>query len=203
MTDYNCTGNTILTDIEFTDNSRVYFLTTYRNVAAWYSNNLRFTKKNTGKFHEEKGEILALTPFVDAVIADGRCYIINESNFNKIFKFDAVIKKQVEEHADEIKQLGFIDNGGDFYNYISKSSRSKNAMAKVIIQKRLEKIKKYSPTYIKEQLEGYPQLSHILYTTDDRIVIDKNSAKTVIGILCGTINLDLITKELNGIDENE
>ena len=104
--DYKCNGNTILMDVEFDDDEHVFFLTTYRNVAAWYSNNVRFTKRGA-KFHEEKGDILALTPWVDAVISGQRCYIINEQNFNKIFKFDEVIKNQVAASAPEIRSMAF------------------------------------------------------------------------------------------------
>ena len=201
--DYDCTGNTILMDVEFDDGEHVYFLTTYRNVAAWYSNNVRFTKKPTGEFHEEKGRILALTPWVDAVISGERCYIINEQNFNKIFKFDEVIKNQVSASEPEIRGMKFIGDSDAFMALLNKSVRQKNAMAKVIMQKRLEKIKKFSPKYIREQIESQPELSYISYTTDDKIIIDEKSFKTVVDILCGRINLDLITKELNGLMENE
>ena len=201
--DYRCSGNTILMDVEFDDSEHVYFLTTYRNVAAWYSNNVRFTKIPTGKFREEKGDILALTPWVDAVISGQRCYIINEQNFNKIFKFDEVIKNQVAASAPEIRSMEFIGDGNAFMSFLEKSTRQKNAMAKVIMQKRLEKIKKFTPKYIREQIESQPELSFISYTADDKIIIDDRSFKTVVGILCGRINLDLITKELNGLMENE
>lgn len=200
--DYNCTGNTILMDIEFEDGSHVFFFTTYRNVAAWYSNNVRFTKRNT-KFHEEKGDILALTPWVDAVISGDRCYIINEQNFNKIFKFDEVIKNQVAASEPEIRSMEFIGDGNAFMTLLGRSVRQKNAMAKVIMQKRLDKIKKFPPKYIREQIESQPELSFISYTSDDKIIIDDRSFKAVVGILCGRINLDLITKELNGLMENE
>ena len=201
--DYKCSGNTILMDVELNDGEHVFFLTIYRNVAAWYSNNVRFTKNPTGKFHEEKGDILALTPWVDAVISGQRCYIINEQNFNKIFKFDEVIKNQVAASAPEIRVMEFIDDGDAFMEFLGKSTRQKNAMAKVIMQKRLEKIKKFTPKYIREQIESQPELSFISYTADDKIIIDDRSFKTVVGILCGRINLDLITKELNGLMENE
>ena len=200
--DYKCNGNTILMDVEFDDDEHVFFLTTYRNVAAWYSNNVRFTKRGA-KFHEEKGDILALTPWVDAVISGQRCYIINEQNFNKIFKFDEVIKNQVAASAPEIRSMEFIGDGEAFMGFLEKSTRQKNAMAKVIMQKRLEKIKKFPPKYIREQIESQPELSFISYTADDKIIIDDRSFKTVVGILCGRINLDLITKELNGLMENE
>ena len=48
-----------------------------------------------------------------------------------------------------------------------------------------------------------PRLSFISYTENDKIVIDKKSFEAVMGILCGRINLDLITKELNGMMESE
>ena len=200
--DYNCSGNTILMDVEFEDGEHVFLLTIYRNVAAWYSNNVRFTKRGT-KFHEEKGDILALTPWVDAVISDKRCYIINEKNFNKIFKFDEVIKNQVAASEPEIRKMEFIGDGDAFMEFLGKSVRQKNAMAKAIMQKRLEKIKKFSPKYIREQIESQPKLSFISYTSEDKIIIDNKSFKAVVDILCGRINLDLITKELNGLMENE
>lgn len=200
---YNCSGNTILMDIEFQDHNHVYFLTIYRNVAAWYSNSIRFKKKSTGKFHQEVGEILALTPYVDVAIFGKLCYIIDEKNFNKIFKYDEVIKNQIEAHKSEILSMSFIEDIDAFMNFLNNSKRQRNAMAKVILQKRLEKIRKFKPKYIREQIEKQPELSFISYTAEHKIVIDEKSFKTVVGILCGTINLDLITKELNGIDENE
>lgn len=200
--DYNCDGNTVLMDIEFNDDTHVFFLTIYRNVASWYRNNVRFTKR-TGKFHEEKGDILALTPWVDAVISGDNCYIINETNFNKIFKFDEVIRNQIAASEPEIRGMEFISDGDVFMSLLGKSARHKNAMAKVILQKRLEKVKKFSAKYIREQIESQPELSFISYTEDDKIIIDEKSFKAVVGILCGSINLDLITKELNGLMENE
>lgn len=197
--DYRCDGNTILMEIQF-EQERIFFLTTYRNVAAWYSNNIRFTKRQQ-KFHEEKGDILALSPWVDAVISGERCYIINEVNFNKIFKFSEVIERQISEHKNEICNLNFIGDGEDFMNRLEKSVRQKNAMAKAIMQNRLEKMQKFGPKYIRKQIRAQKELSFINFTEDDRIVIDDKSFKAVVGILCGNINLDLITKELNGIDE--
>ncbi len=201
--DYKFDGNTILMDIEFDSGEHVFFLTIYRNVAAWYSNSIRFTKKDTGKFHEESGDILALTPLVDAVISGRRCYIINEKNFNKIFKFDEVINKQVEMSEAEIRDMSFINDSDIFIEFLKNSVRQKNSMAKVVLQKRLEKIKRFDPQYIRTQIESQPELSFISYTEDDKIIIDKKSFKTVVDILCGKINLDLITKELNGLVENE
>ena len=183
--DYRCDGNTILMDVEFDDGEHVFLLTVYRNVASWYSNNVRFTKRDA-KFHEEKGEILALTPWVDAVISDQRCYIINEQNFNKIFKFDEVIKNQVAASEPEIRSMDFIGDSDAFMMLLGKSVRQKNAMAKVIMQRRIEKIKKFSPKYIREQIEHQPELSFISYTPDDKIIIDEKSFKAVVGILCGS-----------------
>lgn len=146
---------------------------------------------------------MALTPWVDAVISGDNCYIINETNFNKIFKFDEVIRNQIAASEPEIRGMEFISDGDVFMSLLGKSARHKNAMAKVILQKRLEKVKKFSAKYIREQIESQPELSFISYTEDDKIIIDEKSFKAVVGILCGSINLDLITKELNGLMENE
>lgn len=146
---------------------------------------------------------MALTPWVDAVISGDNCYIINETNFNKIFKFDEVIRNQIAASEPEIRGMEFISDGDVFMSLLGKFARHKNAMAKVILQKRLEKVKKFSAKYIREQIESQPELSFISYTEDDKIIIDEKSFKAVVGILCGSINLDLITKELNGLMENE
>lgn len=144
-----------------------------------------------------------MTPWVDAVIFDKKCYIINEVNFNRIFKFDEVIKNQVAANEREIRSMGFIDDSDIFMDFLVKSKRHKNSMAKIIMQKRLEKIRTFSPQYIREQIEHQPRLSFISYTENDKIVIDKKSFEAVMGILCGRINLDLITKKLNGMMESE
>lgn len=114
-----------------------------------------------------------------------------------------MIKNQVAASEPKIRSMDFIGDSDAFMMLLGKSVRQKNAMAKVIMQRRIEKIKKFSPKYIREQIEHQPELSFISYTPDDKIIIDEKSFKAVVGILCGRINLDLITKELNGLVENE
>ena len=201
--DYNCEGNVIIADLETQDMGHVYFLSLYRNVTEWYSNRVRFTKASDGKFKEEKGEILALTPYVDVVINDNKCFIINEEGFNKVFNFDEVINRQVETHRDEIAALTFISDSDSFLTLLMKSKRNKKSMAKIILQKRLDKIKKYEPKYIREQIEGQEKLAFITFNDDDQVIIDNKSSTAIIDILRGAINIDLITKELNGIEEYE
>ena len=91
------------------------------------NNRVRFTKASNGKFKEEKGEILALTPYVDAVINDDKCFIINEEGFNTVFKFDEVINRQVEKHRDEIAELTFISDSDSFLTLLMKSKRNKKS----------------------------------------------------------------------------
>ena len=200
VNDYDCDGNVILVEILLNTNEYIYFLTTYSNVSAWYSNNVRFTKNPRGKFIEEEGKILALTPYVDVVIHGNRCYIINERNFNKIFKFDKVIENHVLENESEIKAMEFISDGDEFMKLLCDSKQAKGSMSKIITQNRLQKMRRFHPTYIKEQIVAHPELSNVQFDNEDKIIIDKDSFKVVMKILRGTINLDLITKELNGVD---
>lgn len=199
--DYNTDGNTILVEIVYEDGQKLYFLTRYQRVAAWYRNSFHFRKKQNGKFVHEDGEVLALTPYVDVVIHGDKCYIINETNFNKLFKYEEVIKNQVEAHKEDIGTLGFIGDVDIFVAMLDNSKREKQAMAKVILQNRIEKISKYKPDYIRKQIEEQSQLSFIKFNDDDTIVVDDKSFKAIMDILKGKINLDLITKELNGVDE--
>ena len=200
--DYNIDGNTIIIELLFSNGPTLFFLTRYQKVTAWYRNRIHFRKQN-GKFVQENGDILALTSYVDAVIADDICFIINENNFNKIFKYDEVIKNQVDSHRDEISSLGFIDNADEFLSMLDSSKREKQAMAKVLLQNRLQKIKQYKPSYIRKQIEEQEKLAFLRFNDDDTIIVDKESFKAIMGILRGTINLDLITKELNGLDDDE
>lgn len=200
--DYNVDGNTIFVDMDFQNNDKLYFLINYQRVAAWYRNSIHFRKQN-GKFVQEKGEVLALTPYVDVVIKNDTCYIINEPNFNKIFKYDEVINNQVESHKDEIADLDFIGDTSSFISMLESSKRDKQAMAKILLQNRLDKIKKFEPNYIRKQIEEQSKLSFIQFNDDNTIKVDKRSFRAIMDILRGKINLDLITKELNGVEENE
>ena len=65
----------------------------------------------------------------------------------------------------------------------------------------IEIVNKYKPDYIRKQIEEQSQLSFIKFNDDDTIVVDDKSFKAIMDILKGKINLDLITKELNGVDE--
>ena len=99
--DYNVDGNTILIELLFPNDPTLYFLSRYQKVSAWYRNRIRFTKKN-GKFVQEEGDILALTSYVDVVISEDKCYILNEDNFNRIFKYDEVINNLVDSHKNAV-----------------------------------------------------------------------------------------------------
>lgn len=200
--DYNVDGNTIFVDMDFQNNDKLYFLINYQRVAAWYRNSIHLKKQN-GKFVQDKGEVLALTPYVDVVINNDICYIINEPNFNKIFKYDEVINNQVESHIDEIADLDFIGDTSSFISMLESSKRDKQAMAKILLQNRLDKIKKFKPNYIRKQIEEQSKLSFIQFNDDDTINVDKRSFRAIMDILRGKINLDLITKELNGVEGNE
>ena len=101
----------------------------------------------------------SLTPCVDAVIYDKKCYIINEDNFSIIFNFDEVIKNQIKENEQKIRDMSFIGNIDAFMEFLTKSKRQRNAMAKVVMQKRLDKIKKFAPQYIRKQIEAQAELS--------------------------------------------
>lgn len=202
VNDYNVDGNTIFVDMDFQNNDKLYFLINYQRVAAWYRNSIHLKKQN-GKFVQDKGEVLALTPYVDVVINNDICYIINEPNFNKIFKYDEVINNQVESHIDEIADLDFIGDTSSFISMLESSKRDKQAMAKILLQNRLDKIKKFEPNYIRKQIEEQSKLSFIQFNDDDTINVDKRSFRAIMDILRGKINLDLITKELNGVEGNE
>ncbi len=200
--DYKCEGNTILVDIVFNDNSHLYFLTVHKNVNTWFKNSIWF-KRTEGKFKQQSSDILALTPYVDAVIYGDKCFIIQEQNFNRIFKYDEVLDNQVENSRDEIGSLNFIGDSEGFMNFLHNANRYKKAMAKVISQRRLEKIKKFSALEIRKKIENQPQLDFIQFNDDNQIIIDDKSNKAIVDILRGAINIDLITGELNGLESDE
>ena len=76
-------------------------------------------------------------------------------------------------------------------------------MAKVISQKRLEKIKKFSALEIRKKIQEQPQLAFIQFNEDNQIIIDNKSSGAIVDILRGVINIDLITGELNGLESDE
>lgn len=203
--DYNTDNNTVLVEITLKDESeKLYFLICYKKVASWYKNSIPFYKrKQDGRFVRGEGEVFVLIPFVDVIIKGSKCYILNENNFNKIFKYDEVINNQVNAKIKEIKSLNFIGDSDSFVKMLNNSKNEMKAMAKVLQQKRINKINEYSPEYIRKQIESQEELNFIQFNDDNTIKIDQKSFKAVMGILKGKINLDLITRELNGVENNE
>ncbi|MBQ8298742.1 MAG: DUF4868 domain-containing protein [Clostridia bacterium] len=202
--DYNTDNNTVLVEITLeNEDENLYFLICHKKVFAWYRNGITFHKKQNGHFERGNGEVFVLIPFVDVIIKGNKCYILNENNFNKIFKYDEVITNQVNAKIDEIKSLKFIADSDSFVKMLNNSKNEKKAMAKVLQQKRIEKINGYTPEYIRQQIESQEELNFIQFNEDNTIQIDKKSFKAIMGILKGKINLDLITRELNGVENNE
>ena len=63
-----------------------------------------------------------------------------------------------------------------FYNYTLDSGDEEVCVIHFSSNEKLPlKIKKFSPKYIREQIESQPELSFISYTEDDKIIIDEKS----------------------------
>lgn len=207
--DYSDSGNILLMDVEFeTDPTfsssnppHAFFFTRYRKVVSYFTNAIRpvyFIKIN-GKFHEDAGNILAINSTIDAVIFEDKCFVLNEGKFNQIFKFNDTLKNFVTDHKQEALTLPFINDGEAFFNHILDSIILQRSFAKAVLNKYFEKISKLSPSVVKAQLTKQKDLSHLKYTADDKLIIDKTSCKTLIKIFVGEIYIDVLTEELQDV----
>ena len=217
--DYRKAGNTILMEVNFElaeqeEMTSVFFLSVYRNVPEWYTNSVRFfsyakvgaknKKAGQSELIRMESDILAIPPTVDAVIFGEHCYILDEANFRRIFKYDRVVARIVTRNSDDLKKLQFIENGKSFCDRVLASSRLVKEMAKALNSGRVKRIQSYTPQHICQQINKYDAVKEIIrFTNDYKIIVDEQSCSTVVGILSGRINLDLITDEVNGLVEDE
>ena len=198
--DYSRSGNVILIEVTSPTKEKAYYLSFYQNVASWYRKALRIRRLGN-EFAEEKGEILAITPYPDALIFRGRCFIINENNFLRIFKFEEIVKNIINKNKVEIEKLKFVCGYDKFFHFVDDSHRMKAGLARAIDKKRIEQFQSYTAEFIRSRLQGRAELiNKLTFNGENKIIPTKDSAKIIVGILSGSINLDLITDEINGLE---
>lgn len=218
---YKNLGNVVMMEVRFERDAEgktetVYFLSVYRNVAEWYRNSIRFVdifdfsevtknKKITekGELVKIDGDILAFSPNVDAVIRGDRCYIIDETNFSRIFKFDQVATNIVQGNASQIKGLEFIYNHKDLLELILKSTRLKREIARAVLSGRIKSISDCDPVEVHKRIEAREELKEIVKFEGHKIIVNEKNCRTVVGILSDRIHLDLLTNSVKGIEEYE
>lgn len=200
--DYNIDGNTIMFRLETMDGKKVYMFTKYKSVSSYYKNRTLFKKEN-GRFKEQEGTILYIPEYVDVIIYDDKCYIINEREFNFIFDFNRIIDKKIEDNKEKIKNVSFIDDGDKFYNLLINKKTYKNKIADKFFDNTFDEIAAIDGETVFNNINKYEELSNIKFNKDKKIIINDTTLGKVVKLITGEINLNIITERINGVEDNE
>lgn len=176
-----------LTLCELSYNKKVYFLGALQE---------KSETKFKGKFPilAEEGKLtiipsdrlLTLMLRVDFVVNEheGRVYVLNRNNFQKVFNYYEILKKHVTENIDVINEWTFIDNT-EFIKGELDTAYVYKSLSKVIDDNEyLKAIKKTKPRTLKKRLL---EKSLGVFTEDDfkddKLQINKSNLEKIIKMI--------------------
>ncbi len=202
--DFNCDGNVLVVKIKLKSKENVYLLTYHRNIATWFTNGKMFLKNIQGKFVEMKGDILTINGHFGAVVYKEKCYVFDEYNFNKVFKYDEKQRESIILNKANIHNLSCLSDGTDFYTRILESKQQMGRMAKFIATKRFASISNMTAADVKNSLCKRAELKELLmFDKNNKLIIDDKSFKIIMDVFRGTIVIDIITEETMGIQDGK
>ena len=124
-----------------------------------FKNRIIFNK--TYQLKEE--DILSFSEYGDVIIFEGNCYILHEDKFNSIFKFREKLDSEVSKAKDQIENLQFLDNAGNFYEECNKNFNTKRAVVKVLNKKGLHFLESATPEQIMNKIKKHKELNDLSF----------------------------------------
>lgn len=217
---YNGSGNAIMMVIpveQKEEKKEIHILSYHRNVASMLAGKIVFAKTQGFPFMRKimggfdfpditsiTGDILVLSPQVDAIIYDGHCFVFNVGNFCRIFKYEDIVNQELTASEGTIKGLRFISDGEEFWKLIHGKISLKREMLKAVENGRLTRFKETAPSTILGKIKDYStQLPNIEFDENGNIKITDKSCRDIVGIISDRIHIDLIFNELNGVEMDE
>lgn len=181
------------------ENQKIYLLMKHANLSAAFKNRIIINNRKLLNVNK----MVVFSEYVDAIILGEYCYILNERNFNIIFKFREKINKEIENNKDDFLGLEFLDNSDLFFDICNKNLRTKNALMKIINTNAIEYLKRAKNIEIKSKLEKYNELKGVMEFEPNsyKLIVNKDSAIALLKILTNKIGVNILTDDIFGTDK--
>ena len=187
----------IVINFEFENNDSnecISMISKYRKVDTWYKNSFRFCflGEVCKEFNEE---IFVLNGCIDCLIYKENIFILQQNNFESLFKYDTKMKNILESNKESIEKYTFIDKPLEFYNKILENKKATKSMARFLLNQSVD-LSNINPKEVRKILSKYEEFSNLNYNDKDKIIINTKSRDTIINILRGVYLRNLFKDEV-------
>lgn len=153
----------------------------YRKIESWYKKSVKFGFTTNG-LQEKNSDIFVLNGCIDTVIYDDNAFILQESQFERLFNYYKKSISTLEKNRDNIEKCSFIDKPVEFYETVKRSKGATKKMARVMSKQAID-LRTLPPNTVKEQLSKHKEFSSLKFDAEDKIVLDTSSRDIIIDIL--------------------
>lgn len=145
----------------------VYLIAQYRKVESWYKNSIKFGfVANTIQYKNE--EIFVLNGCIDTAIVDEDVFVLQETNFEKIFNYYEKSKQIIKTKKSEIEKWSFLDDPKLFYSSVEGKKGPTTKLARAL-EKAVGDFSTLEPSKVRETLSQYDDFKNIDFDDEDRI----------------------------------
>lgn len=153
----------------------------YRKIESWYKKSVKFGFTTNG-LQEKDSDIFVLNGCIDTVIYDDNAFILQESQFERLFNYYKKSISTLEKNRDNIEKCSFIDKPVEFYEKVKRNKGATKKMARVMSKQAID-LRTLPPNTVKEQLSKHKEFSSLKFDAEDKIVLDTLSRDMIIDIL--------------------
>ena len=171
-----------------------YLVAQYRKIESWYKKSVKFGFTTDG-LQEKNSDIFLLNGCIDTVVYEDYAFILQENQFEKLFKYYKKSINTLEKNRDNIENCSFIDKPSEFYESVRSCKGATKKMARVMSKQAIDLQTLPSKT-VKEQLIKYEEFSSIEFDAEDKIVLNTKTRDMIIDILRCVYTRSLFTENV-------
>lgn len=162
---------------------QTYLVAQYKKVETWYKKSVKFGFVGD-TFREKSEDIFVLNGCIDCAIFGENAFILQESSFERLFKYNKKMRTLLKDNRENIESCSFLDDPVAFNELILKNKAATKYMAR-FFQKQYFNLSTLEPTAVKAALNGHEEFAAIQYDKNDKIIVDKKSRYIIVDIITG------------------
>lgn len=162
---------------------QTFLVAQYKKIDSWYKKSVKFGFIGD-TFKEKNEDIFVLNGTIDCVILDNQAFILQESQFERLFKYNKKMRKLLTNNQENIESCSFLDNPEEFNSLILNNKAATKKMARFFQKKPID-LSALDPSLVKNVLSGHAEFDILQYNNDDKIIVDKKSRDLIVDIISG------------------